>query len=175
MLGKPVPSHVYDAIDTHIANKQFQYAWNAIVDAINAYQDPKMYVYNCLWLYQKGALVAARADNMHDMAIGMADKFITMGQKLRNMGTHVQEVELRGAQIRPPRQDEIDQMTIVLAQMEQEYRQRQAAQGKSVEAINADVSRFKGALAKTSGGCFTLVVSGIVPVVLLLTACGLLS
>ena len=86
----------------------------------------------------------------------MATKFIGMGQKLINLDAPMRDFELRTAQIRPPRQDEIDAMKIVLAKMEQVFRERQTAQGKSVEAINAEVSKLKGVMTKSSSGCITL-------------------
>ena len=38
-LGKPIPGHIYDTVNAHIANKQWDHAWGVIADAINAYQD----------------------------------------------------------------------------------------------------------------------------------------
>jgi len=74
---------VYDAIDTHIENKQWSYAWNAIADAINSYEDTKLRVYNCLWLHQKGAKLGSHV-GQYEIALGMAEKFVVQGQKLLN-------------------------------------------------------------------------------------------
>ncbi len=161
MLGKPIPSHIYDTIDAHIAKKQWDYAWSAIADAINAYQDKKIAPYNCLWLYHKAAYVASQVN--YSMAVANANKFIIMSEELLNLGSHMQNLELQTAQIRPPRRDEIDEMRALMQRTEIEYIEKQTSKGKPQEQIQKEIDGFRGeVINKTAtGGCFTLALTAL--------------
>jgi hypothetical protein len=106
--GQAIAGYVYDEIDTYMSKGQWEYAWDAIAKAINEYQDPKLRIYNCLWLYQKGAIVAEEL-GYSEYVLAFGNKFITLSEKLLNEGPHVRQVYVDESKIRPPRADEVDE------------------------------------------------------------------
>lgn len=172
--GQPVPSHVYDEIDTYISEKNWEAALEAIFNAIGAYQDKKLHKHNCLWLYNRGVHVAGEF-GAPGFVISFLKAFIDYGGDIIGQGPHVKEVILRSSKIRPPRKQEIEQAKSLLAECERDYIESQTEINNRPQAeVEQEVMKFKSMYALKSGGCLVPIIVLAIGILLSTVAVGVL-
>jgi len=153
-----VPGHVYDEIDRLAEAGELGLAYEAVDKAIQRYFDRTPTArFHCLWLFHKGASIADAAGRPQ-VALAYLQRFIADAEALSNQGPHRQEAELKYAQIRPARLDEIADAKRRLPDVERRTFDllKENLPGKTDDEVRAEVETCKVSLttAQKSGACF---------------------
>lgn len=129
-----------------------------LAKAINEFQDPKLRIYNCLWLYQKGAIVAEEL-GYSEFAFAFWNKFISLSEHLLIQGSHVRQVHLDSCRIRPPREEEVQEAKRRLNEYEKKYLDlRTNIDQRPQTEVEQEIHRYKNKLIKQGGsGCLLLI------------------